>query len=253
MGTKVQLPVTSGPPIIENPPGPMTLTSKLVVDEGKSALMASKHTLLGTPSDPYYHRTDLLNHLKLATVFITLTHGSLGSYSSSYGPAQENEEVGFGAAFSGRAATTPPFNLVVFYSCETLGADGSPGGNIGFQISSTSIGKAYLGFDQTISLTVGKEIGRDANGEPIWQYGTLKQHAEVLFSALGDGKTVDEAVELANTAWSPGKFVNNNFVPTQIYLQGDSRTTINRVYLYFGEIIEEGESTWYWAPLPGLQ
>ncbi len=250
MGTKVQLPTPPGSPLIESPAGPMTSGSKLIVDEGKITLEDSEHTLLGTSNDPYYRRDALIGYLNQATAFIAATHGSTTSYSSSYGPADDGEELSFGAAFSGRAAGIPPFNLVVFYSCATLDSSGLSGGNLGFQITNGTVGRAYLGFEETISLVARKDAGGGT-----YTYHHISAHAGTLFEELTNGKTVGEAIVAANV-FTPGRFTTpgdpDSFVTVEMEFRGDNLATLNKVYMTSGQSIPQGESTWYWAPIPGL-
>ena len=191
---------------------------------------------------PFYEtHSTITTRLQASTVMSALTHGSTNEFADS----DKSEIVTFGydvnAAVTGRAGTIPRFNLVAFWSCQTLipGAENSSPAPNKFGVIG-DLDRAYAGFNASVFDRMWSKAIRQANTMSMNNLDSdLGDHAYIFWTEILSGKTVHEAVQKANEEYPPIGVLQSGNPPQygdvpMLYV-GDPRTNLINVYLTLGE------------------
>jgi hypothetical protein len=199
-------------------------------------------------------KTALLAMMKPGTVFVSAAHGNTTSVydSYAYGSSPDSDHAIFAINYSNISDTTtvhgqvllkkfdvnpqpfgpnnetPGFNLVVFYTCEALGASTIA---TGFDVSGYD--RAVIGFSLPIINFVW-----DVENQELVIDNTLDKHASEVFAGLSQGVSIGEAVSNAEDKWLAVKYdPSGQRVDTlPMTIQGDELTRMKYVYFYDWEI-----------------
>jgi hypothetical protein len=186
------------------------------------------------------NKATLLALITPATAFVSASHGSeiavYDSYAFSYDPDHVVPAVvvGEGDSINNKVAEKaspyiPGYNLLVFYSCRTLGTSGGASSiTAGFGIGGDD--RAHLGFGGNVNNYLknvsNQVISSDytyVNGEFVINDGmTLDYHANRLFLSLSEGKTVEKAMEYAEELYVPVITESITVIPGTTSLTGTS-------------------------------
>lgn len=229
--------------------------SNLLTQAAVQALSVS-HTCTPGSSATGESRSSILSRLWGSTVMAALAHGMPDSFMDSYA----DELISFhddvlpivASKFSG-PISAPPFSIVGLWSCNTMGA----ASKAAFGVGGTN--SAYVGFDKSVSAVLwpGEAyIGLPAGQKLPAGFPThsLGEHAKAFWLFLGDGDTVEEALERANSVYPPllitpttagGLDIN----PGPMQINGDKYARLKYVYLNQTERSARSDHKVWWIQL----
>lgn len=228
---------------IGDPPRYITLQSALTAGTAKSTICSTndpRHELAsGTMTYHTMTKAEIIGSLNTTTFIHTHSHGTSSKVESTGGESIYWVEIK-NAVESGRTVPLP--NIVVSYCCQTLATPYSSANAFHVMLNGNVLAnRAIAGFDTDVwnGPIVNNEMSR------------TDEHAAELYKALADGKTIEQACNIADDL-EPLLEDEDSGDSAIMMVNGDTYATIVGVYT---NSQLQGSRPWYAVranPTPGL-